>query len=132
MTVTLVASFRKSPPVDLQPVVDLVHWCFVLTPSETVHFAGVLGEGGCFRISSPVVMFDTRSLAGKTISGRHYQLVGDPAGDTLRSVMLSLVALRIAPAVDRTATDTRSRLLAITSLSEISRFRSSREEGWLH
>ncbi|MFW6855071.1 hypothetical protein ACODYM_27660 [Burkholderia gladioli] len=78
---------RKSPPVELQPVVFLSHWQVMETDEGARYFVGHNMETMNGRTSTRIVKFDPETRRGVTGSGRIYELVGESGADTKASYL---------------------------------------------
>ena len=65
-------------PVAAEPEVYIVRWRVLEISAETRHFVGADERDFSGRVSSAIVAFDHETFRGKTLSGRVYQLVGNP------------------------------------------------------
>ncbi|MGP8438944.1 hypothetical protein ACT2FY_27175 [Paraburkholderia fungorum] len=72
---------RKSPPVELQPIVFLSRWQVMETDEGSRYFIGRNMERGSGRASTRIVKFDPTTRRGVTGSGRIYELVGESGVD---------------------------------------------------
>lgn len=61
-----------------EPEVSIARWRVLETNGGTRHFVGVDERDLSGRVSSAIVDFDCETLRGTTLSGRVYQLVGNP------------------------------------------------------
>lgn len=66
-------------PVD-EPVGVLTEWRIFRAADASNHFVGKCTDNGLRRVSSAIVRFDMKTMAGVTRSGRLYKLEG-PAGE---------------------------------------------------
>ncbi|RQX90803.1 hypothetical protein [Burkholderia stagnalis] len=65
-------------PVAAEPEVSIARWRVLEIDDGTRHFVGADERDFSGRVSSAIVAFDCETLRGKTLSGRTYQLVGNP------------------------------------------------------
>jgi hypothetical protein len=65
--------------VTTEPQVTLSRWRILETEEGTRHFVGADARDFTGRVSSAIVVFDPPALRGQTISGRIYQLIGEPS-----------------------------------------------------
>lgn len=82
--IAILHGLRRVPSPEEVPLSTLTQWriyrayhCDV----ESDHFVGISGETALVRMSTDIVKFDAKSLAGVTRSGRMYRLQGPPATD---------------------------------------------------
>ncbi|MDR6496400.1 hypothetical protein J2797_006327 [Paraburkholderia terricola] len=73
---------RKSPPVELQPMVFLSRWQVMETDEGFRYFIGRNMETMSGRASTCIVKFDPKTRRGVTGTGRIYELVGKSGVDT--------------------------------------------------
>ena len=64
--------------VAAEPEVSIAKWRILEIDAGTRHFVGADERDFSGRVSSAIVAFDYDTLRGKTLSGRVYQLVGNP------------------------------------------------------
>ena len=64
--------------VAAEPEVSIARWRVLEIDAGTMHFVGTDERDFSGRVSSAIVAFDYETLCGKTLSGRVYQLVGNP------------------------------------------------------
>ncbi|MBC8745337.1 MULTISPECIES: hypothetical protein [Paraburkholderia] len=64
--------------VAAEPEVSIARWRVLEINEGTRHFVGVDERDLSGRVSSSIVAFDHENLRGQTLSGRVYQLVGNP------------------------------------------------------
>lgn len=82
--IDVLLGLRKVASPEEMPMTVLTRWRIFRTfhfGSESDHFVGVSAESGLVRISTDIVRFDAKSMAGITQSGRLYCLEGPPAED---------------------------------------------------
>jgi hypothetical protein len=65
-------------PVAAEPEISIVRWRVLEIAAGTRHFVGADERDLSGRVSSAIIAFDHENLRGKTLSGRVYQLVGNP------------------------------------------------------
>ncbi|UKD16857.1 hypothetical protein L3V59_40030 [Burkholderia aenigmatica] len=65
--------------VTTEPQVTLSRWRILETEEGTRHFVGADTRDFTGRVSSAIVVFDPHTRRGQTISGRIYQLIGEPS-----------------------------------------------------
>ena len=61
-----------------EPEVAIANWRVLEIDAGTRHFVGADERDFSGRVSSSIVAFDRETLRGQTLSGRIYQLVGNP------------------------------------------------------
>ncbi|AJC16096.1 hypothetical protein [Pandoraea sputorum] len=71
----------RAPPVEVQPITRLARWQVFEVDSGTHHFVGWVNEDMRGSVSSAIQEFDTQKGAGRTASGRIYQLAGPSSYD---------------------------------------------------
>lgn len=64
--------------VAAEPEVSLARWRVLEIEDGTRHFVGADERDFSGRVSSAIVAFDQETLRGRTLSGRVYQLIGNP------------------------------------------------------
>lgn len=64
--------------VATEPKISIARWRVIEIIDGTRHFVGVDERDLSGRVSSAIVAFDHENLCGQTLSGRVYQLVGNP------------------------------------------------------
>jgi hypothetical protein len=72
MTLLSIASLAEEPGA------CIVRWRVPKINDGTRHFVGVDDRHLSGRVSSAIVAFDNQTLRGRTLSGRIYQLTGNP------------------------------------------------------
>jgi hypothetical protein len=76
------SSIWKPPLVYDQPIISLLQWSVMETPTGDRHFVGYNQVDCEGRVSSSIQSFDASTTKGVTRSGRIYQLVGEPGYDS--------------------------------------------------
>lgn len=76
---SMIVILSPADRVDLVPEAKLESWAIIenqLLDKVTYHFIGFIDGRG--RISTPIVEWNLEERVGRTVSGRHYELIGLP------------------------------------------------------
>lgn len=72
-------SIRPAPPVEQQPLMELLQWRVFALPDGALVLNGFLAERPTVRTTTPIVSVTGGEVV--TSSGRRYRLIGAPASD---------------------------------------------------
>jgi len=67
-----------SHSVSAEPEIVLIRWRVLETKNGDRHFVGARADDLTGRVSSTIVQFDAQRRSGVTLSGRIYELSGEP------------------------------------------------------
>ena len=77
------------------PMCTLTLWRIFRAGAASNHFVGINTENGLMRVSTDIIEFDVRTMAGVTQSGRFYKLEG-PAGKDEKALRAEMAFSRWA------------------------------------